>query len=177
MNLGTHKVGQSVSTYPKGTVSRKPQAQKIRVKSQYVAGVPQRKIAKIENISKTTVAKIVKEPDVAKYVEELRERFYGLGDLAIAATQYQLEVKKDGHLGHRILEGMGVVPAKQTTLKLQTQDTSSMSPEQGYSRQAIMMSNALLESHEAFGVDLPDDMMEKLMQGEMVVDKVEKKKE
>lgn len=148
---------------PKGA-STKPLPVKMRVKKLHVQGASVNKIAKIEKIARPTVTKIIREPDVQKYVEDLRAQWYGLGELALAAEKHQLETKKDGHLGHKILEGMGVVPKKDQ----KTVDNGSlvgMTEEAGYSRQAIMISNVLMEAHEQMGLDLPDGALERMAEG------------
>jgi transposase-like protein len=133
-----------ISTKERG--SYKAEAQKMRVKTMHVSGSSIRAIARKEKIARETVTRIINEPDVKQFVEELRAKWYGLGNLALEAEKYRLEVKKDGWLGHKVLECMGVVPPKQSQVRT---ETSSYTPEQNYSREAL---NILLEGHEYLGV-------------------------
>jgi hypothetical protein len=166
MNLGTHSVSQNKSHKANARVSVKPPAQKMRVKALHVAGVSNRKIAKIENLANNTVNRIVKEPDVAEYVKKLREQLYAVGDEALEAVRAQLAVKKDGHLGYKVLEGLGIVPKKDQVPV--NPDIPADTPRSGYERQAFMVANVLLEAHEQMGVDLPEGALERMAEGQVL---------
>jgi hypothetical protein len=91
------------------------------------------------------------------FVQEMRERFYGLVPEALATIEYALRQQKDARIAYDILRDVGIVPRKGEPPQLPVS-----AAEDGYSRQAIMVANVLLESHENFGVDLPKGVKEAL---------------
>lgn len=155
MNVG---IRQNPSVPVKMIVSKKPKAQKERVITKHVLGKSNREIAAEEGIDKDTVAVIVKEPDVQKHVESLRELWYSFGLSALAAEKYQLDVKKDGRFGHKVLQDMGVIP-KQTKDK-EPEQQKEWSEKDGQLSQAYQVACMMQEAHDQMGVDYPDSMKE-----------------
>jgi hypothetical protein len=90
-------------------------------------------------------------------VQEMRERFYGLAPAALAAIEYALHEQKDARIAYEILRDCGVVARKG-----EPQQLPATTPVDGYSRQAIMVANVLLEGHANLGVTLPEDVAEAL---------------
>lgn len=70
-----------------------------------------RKISREENRTRETVTKIIRNEDMRAYVTSLREKFYGLGNDALAAVHNALVRQKDAQIGYRLLENIGVVPS------------------------------------------------------------------
>jgi rubrerythrin len=103
---------------PRNKRSRKgansvPFPQRERIKQKYVAGKNISEIAEEERRHWTTVAKIVKEPDVAEYVKEVRARFYGaLEEILLAAIEYAMHAKDGGWLAYEMLKDSGVIPQR-----------------------------------------------------------------
>jgi hypothetical protein len=83
------------------------------------------------------------------FVQEMRERFYGLVPDALATIEYALREQRDARIAYEILRDVGVVPRNGEPSQLPT-----MTPEDGYSRQAIMVANVMLEAREQMAVDL-----------------------
>jgi hypothetical protein len=88
-----------------------PAPQRERIMQRHTLGQSIRRIAREENRARETVTKIVRSDDMRAYVTGLRERFYGLGDLALSAVEHALSLAKDSQLGYRLLIDIGVVPS------------------------------------------------------------------
>src|ERR1700735_4946247 len=96
---------QQPATNPR---TRVPPPQRIRVLQKYSAGKSIVQIAKEENRNRETVSRIVHSEEMQAHVKHMREKFYGLADLAIAAVQQALE-DGDAQVGYRILLDLGVI--------------------------------------------------------------------
>jgi hypothetical protein len=136
--------------------SRVPPPQRARILQKYVAGKSVVQISREENRNRETVAKIVKGKEMEEFVNEMRDRFYGLAGDALDAIQHNLCKNKDGHLAYRLLTDIGVVPTveeRQTVAAMsQPQETQDERVEKlvaGFTRLAM-------ESYSAFGRPLPD---------------------
>jgi hypothetical protein len=145
---------------PNKRVSKKPEPQKVRVKARWMAGMSKRQIAREEGIDRKTVEAIVREPDVLDHIKALRERYYGVGDAAIDAVIAALREKKDGHLGQRVLEAMGV-PVKHEQSGPPNMDVPS---KDGSNRVAFGIANILLEGNKTFGTDFGNDEIGKMVE-------------
>jgi hypothetical protein len=120
-------------------------------------GQSQREIARAERRSRPTIARIVKGEETHAFVEEMRERFYGLAPDALAAIEYALREQRGAGIALEVLRDIGVRPRKGESLQL-----PATTPEDGYSRQAIMIANVLLEGREHLGLDLRPEIEEAL---------------
>ena len=136
---------------------RIPAPQIERIKQRHIMGQSQREIARAEGRSRPTIAKIVKCKEMQALVQEMRERFYGLAPDALATIEYALREQKDARIAYEILRDAGVVPRKGEPPQL-----PAATPEDGYSRQAIMIANVLLEARDCMGVELPPEAEEAL---------------
>jgi hypothetical protein len=85
------------------------------------------------------------------FVQEMRERFFGLAPDAFATIEYALQEQKDARIGLEVLRDIGVRPQKGQSVQL-----PATTPEDGFTRQAIMVANVMLEAHEQMGVPLPE---------------------
>jgi transcriptional regulator with XRE-family HTH domain len=150
-----------VPSVTKKPYSRVPPPQVERIKQRHILGQSQREIARAEGRSRPTIARIVKGEEMQAFVQEMRERFHGLAPDALATIEYALHEQRDARIAYEILRDCGVAPRKG-----ETQQLPATTPEDGYSRQAIMVANVLLEAHENFGVDLPKGV-EKALAGEL----------
>jgi hypothetical protein len=126
----------------------------------YIGGDSIRQIAREEQRDRATVTKIVRSDEMNAFVQEMRERFYALAPDALATIEYALREQKDARIGLEVLRDIGVRPSKGESLPL-----PATTPESGYSRQAIMIANVLLEGHQHMGVDLPEAVEEALEKG------------
>ena len=100
-----------------------------RIKERHILGQSQREIARAEGRSRPTIARIVKSEEMQVYVQEMRQRFYGLGLDAIDAVQHSLRVQKDGRLGRQLLVDIGVTPTPEEIYEIATQpDRATLTP-------------------------------------------------
>ncbi|HSY66713.1 MAG TPA: helix-turn-helix domain-containing protein [Terriglobales bacterium] len=132
---------------------RIPAPQIERIKQRHIMGQSQREIARAEGRSRPTIARIVKSEEMLAYVQEMRERFFGLAPDALATIEFALREQKDARIAYEILRDVGVVPRKGEPLQL-----PATTPEDGYSRQAIMIANVMLEARDQMAVELPPEI-------------------
>jgi transcriptional regulator with XRE-family HTH domain len=137
--------------------SRVPPPQIERIKQRHIIGQSQREIARAEGRSRPTIARIIKGEEMQAYVQEMRERFYGLAPDALAAIEYALQEQRDAGIALEVLRDIGVRPRKGESLQL-----PETTPQNGYSRQAIMIANVLLEGREHMGLNLEPEIEEAL---------------
>jgi len=76
----------------------------------FIVGQTIREISRIEGRARDTVARIVKSDEMQTFVEEMRERFYGLGCDALETLRHGLQEQKDGRLAYQLLTDIGVIP-------------------------------------------------------------------
>jgi hypothetical protein len=147
----------SVPRVTKSPCPRIPRPQIERIKQRHIMGQSQREISRAEGRSRPTIARIVKGEEMRAYVQEMRERFYGLAPDALATIEYALREQKDARIAYDILRDVGVAPRRGESLQL-----PARTPEDGYSRQAIMIANVLLAGREQMGLDLGPEIEEAL---------------
>jgi hypothetical protein len=102
-----------------------------------------------EKCDRETVARIVKFPEVQNFIAQAQQEFFGLVPDAMAAVRHALQVQKNPMIGSAVLERTGVSAHRGERMQL-----SATTPEDGYSRQAVMIANVLLEGREHMGLDL-----------------------
>src|SRR5271155_2205929 len=148
-----NKSRHSAPPVTKLSCPRIPAPQIERIKQRHIMGQSQREIARAEGRSRPTIARIVKGEEMQAFVQEMRERFYGLAPDALATIEFALREQKDARIAYEILRDVGVVARKGESLQ-----SPPATPEDGYSRQAIMIANVMLNAYENLGVDLPEDV-------------------
>ena len=131
---------------------RIPAPQIERIKQRHIMGQSQREIARAEGRSRPTIARIVKSEEMQAFVQEMRERFFGLAPDALTAIEYALQEQRDASIALEVLRDVGVRPRKGEQLQL-----SSTTPADGYSRQAVLIANVLHEANQHMGVPLPEE--------------------
>jgi len=94
--------------------NRIPPVQRLRVMQRYAAGENQTTIARHEKINRETVGRIVKSDEMEVFAEDMRARFRGLSELAIAALHQQLQAggKEAIEIAWRVLETNGIIPPR-----------------------------------------------------------------
>jgi hypothetical protein len=145
---------------PSSTTNRRiivPPPQSARIMQRYIGGESIRQIAREEQRDRATVTKIVRSEEMGAFVQEMRERFFGLAPDALATIEYALREQRDARIGLEILRDIGVRPQKGESLQL-----PATTPEDGFTRQAIMVANVMLEAHQNMGVPLPEEIEEAL---------------
>ena len=103
------------STAPKTKKFRTNPHVQMRVLDKYAAGKKLQDIVREEHISRSTVNRIVRTKELDAYIEEKRESWRGLCDIAIEVLREKLVKEKDKGLAMRVLESNNVVmPAAMT---------------------------------------------------------------
>src|ERR1700691_4194242 len=146
-------------SFTKKPCSRVPPPQVERIKQRHIMGQSQREIARAEGRSRPTIAKIVTCKEMQAFVQEMRERFYGLAPDALATIEYAMREQKDARIAYDTVRDVGVVPRRGEEPQL-----PATAAEDGYSRQAVMIANVLLEARDRMGVELPPEVGEALAQ-------------
>jgi hypothetical protein len=114
------------------------------------------------------VAQGIPSDQLQACVQKLSEEFYALGSAALDALRYELEVRKNGRIGHQLLREIGVIPSPAERIaiaaKPSTIDKSTLTPfelavaedEHGQiNRVAYGMACAMEESARIYGTPLP----------------------
>jgi hypothetical protein len=144
----------------KTTRSRIPPPQIERIRQRHILGQSQREIARAEGRSRPTIARIVKGEEMQAFVQQMRERFYGLTPDALATIEYAIWEQKDARIAYEILRDVGVAPRKGEPLPV-----PQTTEEAGMQRQAMLVASVLLEGHKNLGVDLPPEIERVLAEG------------
>jgi hypothetical protein len=150
---GAPKVYRNVPKFTKKRPSRIPAPQSERILQRFIVGQSIREISREEGRARQTVTKIVRSDKVQAYVQGMRERFYGLGDDALAAVQYALQQQKDAQLAYRLLMDIGAVPSAEERHLIATQAAGAL-PE-GYSPALMVLVRAMYEKAQLFKMPLP----------------------
>lgn len=156
-------VGQSLprSTKKPRTIVPPPQSQ--RIMQRYADGQSIREISRREGRARETVTRIVRSDEMQTFVNEMRERFYGLGCDAMDAIRHTLRQKKDGQLGYRLLTDIGVIPTEDERRILTPQPMSVMlnvnQEEQDLAaarEMLISFADMAVQTHKLFGMEMPE---------------------
>jgi hypothetical protein len=153
--LGAISQNQPNSTKKPRTIVPPPQS--ARIMQRYVGGDSIRQIARAEKRDRATVTKIIRSDEMNAFVQEMRERYYGLAPDALATIEYALQEQKDARIGLEVLRDIGVRPQKGESVQL-----PATTPEDGFTRQAVIVANVMLEAHQNMGVPLPEGVEEAL---------------
>jgi hypothetical protein len=124
-----------------------PEPKSLRIQQRFVAGQGKSEIAGEEQVDRGTVARIVRFPEVQNFIAQAQKEFFGLIPDALAAVRHALKVEKNAMIGLTVLERTGVSAHRGE--RMQIPETTD-----GYSRQAIMIADVLLEGHQQMGVPL-----------------------
>ena len=106
---------RSASKRPKKTpkdskIDRKviPLTERERIAQMYMLGKNKSKLAAETGHTRKSVARIIKEADIPKYVEHVRGRFVGLGELAVETLEKRMK-SGDWELAYRFLTDSGII--------------------------------------------------------------------
>jgi hypothetical protein len=127
----------------------------------YISGESLRKIAQEEHRDRATISKIVKSPEVAEYIEVLREKFYGSLEIAMDSLLDELRnpnSKTRGWLAFEMLKASGVVPNRNQMMELEsrTPEPEPESEQAAIKRIAVALVQGAIERHRFFGLPLPE---------------------
>jgi hypothetical protein len=159
------KVGQAKPTRHKKHCPHIPAAKIVRIQHRHLVGQSNRDIARAEHCGRNTVAKIVKAPEPQEHLQQVRERIWGMADCAADVVYEAIVEKRDVKTSYELLRDISVLPRASQIVHEPTQ-LPKTAPEDGYTRQAIMVASVMLESHKNFGVDLPPGAKEALAKDE-----------
>ena len=123
------KSGHNRPRSAKAGSSRIPLPQQERIKQKYVAGQSVRQIAREEGMARETVDRIVESQDMADFVRDMRAKFVGLGEDALAAVTSSVR-RGDAQLSYKILEAIGIVPSREETISIATQQLATQTDEE-----------------------------------------------
>jgi hypothetical protein len=139
------------STKARGSYLPKPKI--LRIQQRYLNGENKTEIAREEKCDRETVTRIVQFPEVQNFIAQAQQEFFGLIPDAMAAVRHALTVEKNAMIGLTVLERTGVTAYRGERVQL-----PETGPQDGYSRQAIMIANVMLEAREQMGVDLGSEI-------------------
>jgi hypothetical protein len=129
----------------------------LRIQQLYVAGENKSEIAKKEKVDRGTVARILKFPEVRNFIAQAQGEFFGLIPDAMAAIRHALKVENNPTIALAVLERTGVSAHRGERMQM-----PATAAEDGYSRQAVMIANVLLEGREHMGLNLGSEIEEAL---------------
>jgi hypothetical protein len=124
VNQSTEMQTKALVNQPKPAKRHRiPAPQRIRVMQLYALGKNQTQIAREEHLNRETVHKIVNGSEMGEFIEEMRSRFRGLSELAIAALHQQLQAggKEAIEIAWRVLESNGIIPPEGQAVNYSTQ--------------------------------------------------------
>jgi hypothetical protein len=133
---------------------RVPPGKIVQAQTLLVQGKSQREIGRALHMSPMTVAKIIKTEDFQGFIKRMQEKLFALAPIALASFQAQLKV--DGHLAYVLLKDLGIIPPRESLASMMA--PAPTEAETGVERQLKMVAAVLLEGHENFGVDLPENV-------------------
>jgi hypothetical protein len=140
---------------PKTLKTYLPQPQVVRIQQRHVAGQKNSEIARAENCDRHTVARIIKAPEMATYIGEMRARFNGFAPLALDAVEHGLTIAKDAKLAIEVLKDIGVIEPRENKVPVETEEEREARLEVEWTGRMAMMA---FEKNEIYGTDLGPDL-------------------
>jgi hypothetical protein len=138
-----------------------PPPQSARIMQRYISGESLRKIAQAEHRDRATVAKIVRGPEVHRYIGELRARFVGAMEIAMETLLEELrnpDSKTRGWLAFEMLRAGTVIPNRNQTMELEsrTPEPEANGEQAAIKKIAVALVEGAIERHRFFGLPLPE---------------------
>lgn len=132
-----------------------PEPQSQRVLQRFVAGESIRSIARAERRDRATITRVVRSDQMQEYVQNMKERFVGLGCAAMDALEHGLMVEEDSRLAYQLLRDIGVFPSGGQVIQPQNQEP--MTDEDARLRQTmIKLAACAIERNRVFKTPLPN---------------------
>jgi hypothetical protein len=138
---------------PKKFRSYLPAPQIVRIQQRHISGEKNSSIARAEGCDRHTVARIVKSSEMAAFVQQMRERLYGLAPLALDAVEYALN-SKDTRSALEVLKAAGVIEPGGYKVPVEQQDERARE-EQLKLEWLGVLSCLALERNNVYGTNLP----------------------
>ena len=149
------------SKHPRKTTKARgsyfPEPKILRIQQRDINGQNKSEIAREEKCDRETVTRIVQFPEVQGFIAQAQQEFFGLIPDAMAAVRHALRAEKNPTVGLAVLERTGVSAPRGERMQM-----PATGAEDGYTRQAIMIANVLLEGREHMGLDLGPEIEEAL---------------
>jgi hypothetical protein len=82
----------------------------LRIEQRHLAGESDRQIARVEHCSRNTIVKIVKAPELQAHLQQIRERIWGVAEIAADVVRDAIVVKRDAKISYQLLRDIGVLP-------------------------------------------------------------------
>ena len=153
-----HKKGHAracKSEIGKSKQLRVPPGKIVQAQTLLVQGRSQREIGRALHMSPMTVAKIIKTEDFQGFIKGMQEKLFALAQDAL--TSFQAQLKIDGHLAYVFMKDLGIIPSREALVTMMVPVPTEA--ETGKERQLKMVAAVLLEGHENFNVDLPENIV------------------
>jgi hypothetical protein len=144
-----------------------PEPQSQRILQRFVAGESIRSIARAERRDRATITRVVRSDQMQEYVQNMKERFVGLGCAAMDALEHALVVEKDSRVAYQLLRDIGVIPTIGQAIQPQNQEPLS---DENARVKGIMvrMAAIAIERNRVFKTPLPKlDAVEEEIEAEL----------
>lgn len=136
---------------PKKFRSYLPEPKILRIQQRHIVGEKNSEIARAEGCDRHTVARIIKAPEMATYIEEMRARFNGFAPLALDAVEHGLAVSRDTKLAIEVLKDIGVIGALENRIPVEDEEAREERLTVEWAGKYAMMA---LERHKVYGTKL-----------------------
>ena len=137
---------------PKKLRSYLPEPKVLRIQQRHITGETNSEIARAEGCDRHTVGRIVKAPEMAAYIEEMRARFHGFAPLALDAVEHGLTISKDAKLACEVLTAIGVIEPAENRIPVEDEAARKARLEVEEAGKLALMA---LQRHEIYGTELP----------------------
>jgi len=133
----------------------------LSIQRRHLAGQSNREIARAERCGRSTVAKVVRAPDLQQHLQQVRERIWGMADSAADALHEAIVEGRDPRIAYELLRDVGVLP-RASQIVYDPNGTSPSTQERRQDQMAHLIGSVMLNRHKAFGVEFPPDVQEVL---------------
>ena len=129
--------------------------QRTRIMQKYVLGKTQTDIAKEESVDRESVRRIVRSPELTAYVEEKREMWRGLCDIALEVLRQKLK-EGDKEVALRILESNGVIPVRGSALNHNIPTAANPNQDMRMNALRASFADVMMERAKVFRTPFPE---------------------
>lgn len=142
---------------PKKLRSYLPEPKILRIQQRHISGETNSEIARSEGCDRHTVGRIIKTPEMAAYIEEMRARFNGFAPLALDAVEHGLTIAKDTRVACEVLKAIGIIEPRKDKMPVADEQKSE---EQLTIQWMGKLAFLALEKHAVYGTKLPPGVEE-----------------
>ena len=137
----------------------------LSIQKRHLAGQSNREIARAERCGRSTVASVVRAPDLQQHLQQVRERVWGMADNAADVLFESIVEGRDPRIAYELLRDVGVLP-RASQIVYDPNGTSPSTQERRQDQMAHLIGSVMLNRHKVFGVEFPPDVQEVLDQKE-----------